>query len=194
MAKIDLVVLGFLRRKPMYGYEIYTYTTRHGLSNWLKLKKPSVYKALQRLEKSGYISAEQIVSGKHAPRKVFRIEESGSDYFLQLLEAIFWDSDPGHREDFWQALRFVQGNLTREKFLEVIAFRQQVIRQWRSEQQGKISQILANGKLTEIPFIMPIMHQQFASFVQIELKTLADLAAAARLPENKKDFLAERED
>lgn len=184
MSKIDLVVLGLLQKRARHGYEIYTHATRHGLGNWLKVKKPSVYKALQRLEQNGYISVQQITSGKHPPRKIYKIEASGSKYFMQLLHEIFRDSDPANRKDFWQALRFVEKKLTRDQFLQVIAHRKKVILGWQQAQNQKISEAMEQLPSEEISFVMPIMHQQFDSFVEVELKTLEKLRTAACLAEN----------
>ena len=191
MSKIDLVVLGLLQKRARHGYEIYTHATRQGLGNWLKVKKPSIYKALQRLEENGYISVQQILSGKHPPRKIYKIEPGGSDYFLQLLKDIFRDSDPAHRQDFWQALRFVEKKLTRAEFLQVIAYRKKLILGWQQGQQKKISEAMQQLPAEEISFVMPIMHQQFDSLVAVEIKTLEKLETAARLAENNIFFASE---
>jgi len=186
-----MVVLGLLCRKPMHGYEIFTFTTRHGLSSWLRVKKPSVYKALQRLEKSGHISGEMIISENHPPRKVYQINPIGSAYFLELLEAVLVDDNICNRPDFWNAMRFVHGNLTKDHFVEIIRLRKSMMDKWHLEIEEKFSLARERGEFEGKPFIFGIVHKQFKKFSEVEYQTLLDLEAAAVLEENQKDFAAD---
>ena len=106
MNKSDLVVLGFLNRKPMYGYEIIQYTKMHALDVWAGVKMPSIYKALQRLETNKYISGKQIVEGNNPPRKVFTIKKIGTQYFREILK-YFLGSKSELNVDFWMATSFM---------------------------------------------------------------------------------------
>lgn len=80
-------LLGFLRRRPMYGYELYQQLTDPaGL--WLvwRMKQSQLYALLGKLEDEGYISAEVQAQESRPPRKVFHLTPSGLSAYQQWLE------------------------------------------------------------------------------------------------------------
>ncbi|MBN1326642.1 MAG: PadR family transcriptional regulator, partial [Candidatus Cloacimonetes bacterium] len=85
MSKSDMVVLGFLHIKPMYGYEIIQFLQERELDVWAGIKMASVYKALHRLEQKQYITGKQITEGNNPTRTVFSLTSTGIDYFRKIL-------------------------------------------------------------------------------------------------------------
>lgn len=100
MVKLPLTfehgLLGFVRRQPLHGYEIYQRllaTEELGLAwSW---KQSQVYAELTRLEEEGYLASEVETQGMRPPRKVLRLTEVGAAAFED------WVSSPvPHGRDF----------------------------------------------------------------------------------------------
>lgn len=84
---LDLVILGLLREQPHHGYELKQQLAELGF--W-KVSFGSLYPAIKRLEKRGYIEALRS-TGR---RKAYRITDSGRIAFDEMLAA-----DPGQVEE-----------------------------------------------------------------------------------------------
>ncbi len=67
MGAIDILVLGLLSEKPRHGYEINREIECRGYRQWIKVSTVAIYKALSRLEKSGWlVSLDR--KGREKPR------------------------------------------------------------------------------------------------------------------------------
>ena len=189
MSKIDLVVLGFLKRKPMHGYEIAGNFSKRGIDVWVRVKTPSVYKALTRLEERdcivGYV--EQI--DNNPPRKVFSITKTGEKYFSQLLKETLKSSEKNSIFDFWNAMRFVKGNLTKDQFIDLIEEREIFLDIYKQKMMKRCEDSSSQEKLSEFPFYVKIMMDSMKKIGKIELETLEKLKEEATKNSNQKDFL-----
>ena len=76
---LDMAILGLLREGPMHGYELRQRLV--GLGFW-RISFGSVYPALRRLDRSGWIE----VSGGSGRRKEYRVTAEGKEHFQQILE------------------------------------------------------------------------------------------------------------
>ena len=175
----------------MHGYEIAGYFSKHGLDLWVKVKTPSVYKALNRLEEQKYIVGKMEKVGSNPPRKVFNITASGREYFSQLLENTFKTGEKGSPLDYWNAMRFVQGNLTENAFIEIIEFREKFLENLKEKMRQKCEMAQEGEGINELPFYGKIMVEAMHKIRKIEIETLAKLKTSAQLPENKKIFIQE---
>lgn len=80
---IEHALLGFLRERPMHGYEIYQQLSDpNGL--WLvwRLKQSQLYALLAKLEDEVYITGTLQPQETRPTRKVFRLTKSGREHFL----------------------------------------------------------------------------------------------------------------
>jgi len=84
---LDLAILGLLREQPHHGYELKQQLAELGF--W-KVSFGSLYPAIRRLEKRGYIEALRS-TGR---RKSYRITDSGRTAFDEMLA-----EDPGQTEE-----------------------------------------------------------------------------------------------
>lgn len=85
---VELALLGFLRQRPMHGYEIYqTLAEPAGLGMVWRLKQSQLYALLGRLEAEGYIAGELEAQGSRPPRRVFHLTEAGQSAFLAWVRA-----------------------------------------------------------------------------------------------------------
>ena len=76
----DLAVLGLLRKRPRHGYELKARLVALGFS---RVSFGTLYPALRRLEKKGFIEALR-QSGR---RKAYRLTTAGQEEFARILDA-----------------------------------------------------------------------------------------------------------
>jgi DNA-binding PadR family transcriptional regulator len=81
--KHEYFLLGLLSQQPGHGYDLHKRIQNSpGLSAVWTVKPGRIYALLDRLEKSGLITATQVES-RHAPsRKVYQLTEAGRQDFL----------------------------------------------------------------------------------------------------------------
>ncbi len=77
---IDLAVLGLLRSQPRHGYELKARLLELGFS---RVSFGTLYPALRRLEKRGFIEAVR-QSGR---RKAYRLTTTGQEEFVRILDS-----------------------------------------------------------------------------------------------------------
>ncbi len=85
MSKNEIAVLGLLSERPMYGYEIHQEIKRRQMDYWAKIKLPSIYNTLTRLEEQQLIQAGKEKVGKMPERNVYSITEAGHVKLKELV-------------------------------------------------------------------------------------------------------------
>lgn len=86
--KIEHALLGFVRRQPMYGYEIYqrmVASSEIGLV-W-NLKQSMLYAVLARLENEGYLRSTIETQDSRPPRKILSLTPRGEEAFVRWVAA-----------------------------------------------------------------------------------------------------------
>jgi PadR family transcriptional regulator PadR len=79
---LELMILESLRRKPMHGYAL----VRHiqAVSNeLLQIEEGSLYPALQRMLREGWLDAEAGISAKGRPTRIYRVTKAGVRHLEQ---------------------------------------------------------------------------------------------------------------
>jgi DNA-binding PadR family transcriptional regulator len=80
-----LVILGLLRERPLYGYEIKSIIEDH-MGDWTSIAFGSIYFALDKLTQEGYLEkAGTEQAGSRPSRNVYQITKPGREEFLRLL-------------------------------------------------------------------------------------------------------------
>ena len=73
---LEVMILQSLRVKPMHGYALVKHIK--GVSeNLLQVEEGSLYPALQRMLKEGWLEAETGVSAKGRPTRIYKLTETG---------------------------------------------------------------------------------------------------------------------
>jgi DNA-binding PadR family transcriptional regulator len=80
-----LALLGLLKNKPLYGYELKHIIEKH-MGDWTNIAFGSIYFALNKLNKEGFVErmSEKKV-GNRPSRNIYKITDKGKDEFLTLL-------------------------------------------------------------------------------------------------------------
>jgi DNA-binding PadR family transcriptional regulator len=85
---VEHALLGFLRRQPMYGYEIHQRlleSAEMGLV-W-NIKQSMLYALLGRLEEEGYLSSTLEQQGARPSRKILALTPAGAAAFLSWVRS-----------------------------------------------------------------------------------------------------------
>jgi transcriptional regulator len=83
---LEMMILQTLRREPMHGYAL-AETIRHGSNDVLQVEEGSLYPALLRMLKAGWVSAEWGVSARNRRVRIYRITPAGRKQLARELSA-----------------------------------------------------------------------------------------------------------
>jgi len=73
---LEMMILQTLRREPMHGYAL-AQTIRQASNDLLQVEEGSLYPALLRMLKAGWVSSEWGVSARNRKVRIYRITASG---------------------------------------------------------------------------------------------------------------------
>lgn len=86
--KVEYYLLGFLMRYGrQHGYSLKE-TLGHQVSDFAKIKLPTIYYNLEKLEKQGYVTAAIEKEGNRPEKTVYEITDKGRQYFSYLTAEI----------------------------------------------------------------------------------------------------------
>ncbi len=84
-----LVILGLLRDRPLYGYELKHIIEEH-MGDWTNIAFGSIYYALGKLAEEGFVEQVGVEQeGARPSRTVYQITEAGRAEFLRLLREVW---------------------------------------------------------------------------------------------------------
>lgn len=96
---LDLILLAILEGDSKYGLEIIA-EAKSRTDGYFNFKEGSLYPALHRLEKAGYVDAEFAPSDSGGPRRrYYRLSEAGARQFATEREA--WERFNGAVGALW---------------------------------------------------------------------------------------------
>jgi PadR family transcriptional regulator, regulatory protein PadR len=73
---LELMVLHSLRWKPMHGYALVKHIKQVS-DNLLQVEEGSLYPALQRMLREGWLESEEGISAKGRPTRIYRVTDAG---------------------------------------------------------------------------------------------------------------------
>jgi DNA-binding PadR family transcriptional regulator len=83
----EFALLGFLRRQPMYGYEIHQQLSEAtGLGLVWRLKQSQLYALMTKLEREGFVTTTIEYQEARPPRKMFELTEAGRNAFQDWVQ------------------------------------------------------------------------------------------------------------
>jgi PadR family transcriptional regulator, regulatory protein PadR len=83
---LEMMILQSLRIKPMHGYALVKHIqlVADGL---LQIEEGSLYPALQRMLKEGWLESEAGVSAKGRPTRIYRLTRAGRKHLEQEISS-----------------------------------------------------------------------------------------------------------
>ena len=98
----EVVILGMLYEKPMYGYEIEKQINETSMRDWTKIGFSSIYYILKKLKSKKLIKSEITLNEKNQTRKIYHISNQGKEAvknavksILSNQETVIWRIDLG---------------------------------------------------------------------------------------------------
>lgn len=73
---LEMMILHSLRLKPMHGYALVKHIKQVS-NNLLEIEEGSLYPALQRMLREGWLEAEAGISAKGRPTRIYRLTREG---------------------------------------------------------------------------------------------------------------------
>ena len=167
---VRLVILGLLRQRPLYGYEIKQIIEDH-MGDWTSIAFGSIYFALDKLADEFLIEKLGVEQeGKRPSRSVYQITDAGRDEFMHLL-----------REGFQQVERqyfsidiclFFMESLPINEIKSYLHIRQAALQQALDHISSHRSEQLA---LPEVPRLATAIFDHTIVHTQAELNWVTDL-------------------
>jgi DNA-binding PadR family transcriptional regulator len=84
--KIDLLLLGLLLDRPMYGYELYQQIQAEGIDNWFNVSMAGIYYSLGKLRDQGLVVESRQRGGRSVRKSVCLLTEEGRSAFFAAME------------------------------------------------------------------------------------------------------------
>lgn len=79
---LEIMILQSLRFKPMHGYALVKHLKQVS-EDLLQVEEGSLYPALQRMLREGWLKAETGVSAKGRPTRIYRLTDAGLRHLEQ---------------------------------------------------------------------------------------------------------------
>jgi transcriptional regulator len=73
---LELMILETLKRKPMHGYALAQHIKAVS-DDLLQIEEGSLYPALQRMLKTGWLKSEMGLSARNRPVRIFKLTDAG---------------------------------------------------------------------------------------------------------------------
>src|SRR6202043_1683866 len=83
---LEVMILQSLRLKPMHGYALVKHIKQVS-DDLLQVEEGSLYPALQRMLREGWLEAEAGISAKGRPTRIFKITSEGLKHLEQEVSS-----------------------------------------------------------------------------------------------------------
>jgi PadR family transcriptional regulator PadR len=84
---LELMILKSLSWKPMHGY-VLAQRLKDISEDYLQIEEGSLYPALQRMMKAGWLETEMRPSARNRPVRIFEVTEAGRKHLEQEIASI----------------------------------------------------------------------------------------------------------
>ena len=82
-----MMILQSLRLQPMHGYALVKHI-KQASDNLLQVEEGSLYPALQRMLKEGWLDAKAGISAKGRPTRIYRLTNAGRRHLEQEIASV----------------------------------------------------------------------------------------------------------
>jgi DNA-binding PadR family transcriptional regulator len=83
---VRALILYYLSVKPTHGYDIQRFVEINGMDQWARIQSGSIYYALNKLEKQGFIYTLREERNGARIRKIYAISDSGKEELKRTLK------------------------------------------------------------------------------------------------------------
>jgi DNA-binding PadR family transcriptional regulator len=168
MTKNELVVLGLLSEKPMYGYQLYQEIEKREMEHWAQVNLASIYNTLNRLQKDKLIQGKGEKPGKMPERKVYHITSRGRKRLEDLVQMAL-NEQKMPQDSFVVGVAFLQG-LSQEKILDSLSKKKEQLH----KVVERIERIYQEGRC-KMPFNWKFILEKGIFHLRVSIKHLDEL-------------------
>ena len=83
---LEMMILHSLRLKPMHGYALVKHI-KEVSADLLQIEEGSLYPALQRMLREGWLESETGISAKGRPTRIYRLTNAGVQHLEQEISS-----------------------------------------------------------------------------------------------------------
>src|ERR1700728_3214817 len=84
---LELMILQTLYRRPLHGYALAQHIKAVS-DELLQIEEGSLYPALQRMLKAGWLEAEMGISAQNRPVRVFKVTKAGKKHLEREISSV----------------------------------------------------------------------------------------------------------
>ncbi len=84
---LELMILKTLSRKPMHGYAL-AQRIKEISDDLLQIEEGSLYPALQRMLKSGWLESEMGLSARNRPVRIYKVTAAGKKHLAHEISSV----------------------------------------------------------------------------------------------------------
>jgi len=154
----NFVILGFLKEKPLHGYEIKKKITRN-FGYFIGFTPQFIYYALKKLEKEKFLTKRKEKIGSRPERETYQITKKGENEFDRLMEK--------NLDEFFRPLFNIDLAIYFLKYIEISKFKEKILKGER-----KLREIRVWAKKEErkkiFPYSLICKHIEKAISAEIE--------------------------
>ncbi|MFD1413589.1 PadR family transcriptional regulator [Oceanobacillus jeddahense] len=103
-----LLVLCMLDAKPMSGYDIQQALRMTDAERWGGILIGSIYHALKKLEKDGFITIDKVEQTGHRQKFTYRITEEGKEHLKELIREALTASSVQYPSSLYAGISFFE--------------------------------------------------------------------------------------
>lgn len=167
---VRMVILGLLRERPLYGYEIKQIIEEH-MGDWTSIAFGSIYFALEKLTDKKFVEKAGLErKGKRPSRCVYQITRAGRGEFLRLLRKS-WQTFEQQYFDLDICLLFLK-DLPAQEVIGYLRRRQAILREILDHLKSHRAEQL---KLPDVPKHAAAIFDHSTLHTQAELTWVNDL-------------------
>ncbi|MGE7094183.1 PadR family transcriptional regulator [Lysinibacillus sp. NPDC048646] len=177
-----LLVLAMLGLKPMTGYEIKVMLEMNDAERWGGVLIGSIYNALKKLEREGYIEVASIESTGHRQKVIYQITEKGKAYEQDLIIEALEKSSVVYPTTLYSGVAFAC-KLQDEKAVCALE-KQKKILEGEEKAIAAGYQAKLNAMQGEIPTLTQLAFDNMLEIVKVQLKFVNQAIQIIRKDEN----------
>ncbi|MDR0267629.1 MAG: PadR family transcriptional regulator [Paenibacillus sp.] len=102
-----MILLSFLRQRPMHGYEIQQLIQTSRMDVWTNILSGSIYYALNKMESDGLIAATAEERTGARIRKIYSITTEGEQFFQKMIRETLTIAPHTPKSDFSLGLLWI---------------------------------------------------------------------------------------
>ena len=153
---------------PLHGYEIIARMRAENFERWIEIGDSSVYQALTRLEKKGFVKPTEIRIGKNPPRTVFELNKKGQEFLQEGLSELLRKA-PVFPDDFNIPL-FASGFLKKAELISALEEQKKMA----AEKLKQIEEVLSELKDKKSEVGVMLIYDRLLALHKAHLRWLTD--------------------